>query len=87
MKKTILIICLIIFASLFSCKSELKEHSISNENPLQYITILGIAQDAGYPQIDCKKHCCTLYYDKKEAKKLVSCIGLVDLNEKKEMVI
>ena len=52
--------------------------SNSNENLKQYITILGIAQDAGYPQIDCEKICCQQYYDKTEPKKLVSCLGLVD---------
>ncbi|MFP4846614.1 MBL fold metallo-hydrolase [Winogradskyella sp. PE311] len=50
----------------------------------QYITILGIAQDGGYPQINCDKACCKLYYNKKESKKLVSCLGLIDLKEKKK---
>ena len=50
----------------------------------QYITILGIAQDAGYPQINCEKECCKAYYDGKEKKKLISCIGLVDMDTKQK---
>lgn len=51
---------------------------------MQYITVLGVAQDAGFPQIDCNKSCCEAYYKGEESKKLVSCLGLVDLNENKK---
>ncbi len=67
---------------LFACKSESKKST--SENQGQYITVLGIAQDAGYPQIDCNKECCKRFYDGKELKKLVSCLGLVDKNEGKK---
>ena len=50
----------------------------------QYITVLGIAQDAGFPQIHCEKDCCKAFYNKTESKKLVSCLGLVDLEEEKK---
>ena len=50
----------------------------------QYITVLGIAQDAGYPQINCEKKCCKAFYNGKEAKKLVSCLGLVDLQSEQK---
>ena len=50
----------------------------------QYITVLGIAQDAGYPHIDCFKECCQAFYDGNESKKLVSCLGLVDLKGNKK---
>jgi len=48
------------------------------------MTILGIAQDAGYPQINCEKECCKYFYDGFESKKLVSCLGLVDLENQKK---
>jgi pyrroloquinoline quinone biosynthesis protein B len=76
----ILSFCFIIF----SCKSEIKQEQKKETYPNQYITILGIAQDAGYPQIDCDKDCCNAFYDGKEPKKLVSCLGLVDLNNDKK---
>jgi pyrroloquinoline quinone biosynthesis protein B len=43
-----------------------------------FIIILGIAQDAGYPQIGCNKECCKKYWDKKVARQKVACLALVD---------
>jgi len=50
----------------------------------QYITVLGTAQDAGYPQINCQKSCCLSYHEGKVEKKLISCLGLIDLQAKKK---
>jgi pyrroloquinoline quinone biosynthesis protein B len=47
-----------------------------NDNP--YIVILGISQDAGYPQIGCDKECCKTYWDKRIEKQKVSCLALFD---------
>lgn len=59
-----------------------KNHEISNSEvsfkAKQYLTVLGIAQDAGYPQINCEKECCISYFKGEESKKLVSCLGLID---------
>ncbi|MEO1435676.1 MAG: MBL fold metallo-hydrolase [Bacteroidota bacterium] len=46
--------------------------------PDVYLKVLGIAQDAGYPQIGCRKHCCVHLWDDPSARKMVSCLGLVD---------
>lgn len=43
-----------------------------------FIVVLGIAQDAGYPQIGCSKDCCKKYWGKKIAKQKVSCLALFD---------
>ena len=43
-----------------------------------FIVVLGIAQDAGYPQIGCDKDCCKKYRDKKTTKQKVSCLALFD---------
>jgi len=75
---------LIIFCICLSCQTKHSENKI--QKPSQYITVLGIAQDAGYPQIDCEKECCMIFYDGLEDKKLVSCLGLVDLNDKKKYI-
>jgi len=40
--------------------------------------VLGNAQDGGYPQVGCKKQCCKLFWDGKEKKRNVSCLGIVD---------
>lgn len=67
----------------FGCKVENK--SIENiEKHNQYITILGIAQDGGYPHIGCQKECCINYYKGTNKRKNVVSLGLVDLeNEQK----
>ncbi|WP_250432842.1 hypothetical protein [Hanstruepera flava] len=82
--KPIQLSCIIFLIQLFSCQEKLKtEIEVKKVTPKQYITILGIAQDAGYPQIDCSKSCCQSYHDGLETRKLVSCLGLVDLESKK----
>src|SRR6185503_1901793 len=43
-----------------------------------FLIVLGIAQDAGYPQIGCDKECCKKYRDKKIPKQKVSCLALFD---------
>lgn len=40
--------------------------------------ILGVAQDAGFPQINCYKDCCKNLWGDKSLRKMVSCIGVVD---------
>lgn len=43
-----------------------------------HLLVLGVAQDAGYPQTACRKACCRLVWEGKEEKKHVSCLALVD---------
>ena len=43
-----------------------------------FIIILGVTQDAGYPQIGCDKECCKKYWDKKITKQKISCLALFD---------
>lgn len=50
----------------------------------QYITVLGIAQDGGYPHIGCQKECCKNYYNGKYPQKKVVSLGLVDLKSKQK---
>lgn len=46
--------------------------------PDQFLVVLGIAQDAGYPQAGCEKECCMAFYSGKEEKKLITCLAMVD---------
>ena len=67
-----------------SCNSKQnKKDSVSGN---QYITVLGVAQDAGFPHVNCNKECCQAYYDGKESKKLIVCLGLVDLENNKKYI-
>jgi len=44
----------------------------------QYITVLGTAQDGGYPHIGCQKKCCADVYSGKSKRKSVVSLGLID---------
>ena len=57
------------------------------EEKKPFIVVLGIAQDAGYPQIGCNKECCKKVYEKKAARQLVSCIAIVDPVSKQKWII
>ncbi len=46
------------------------------------LLVLGIAQDAGYPQIACEKKCCNAYWEGKKPGEMVCCIAL--FSEKKD---
>ena len=51
-----------------------------NTNDQDYIQVLGIVQDAGFPHIGCEKDCCLGVLP---GEYFVSCIGLVDKKSKK----
>ena len=70
MKKIILLLPLLIFCS----QSEQKPQNPSQ----QFITVLGIAQDAGYPQAGCEKANCQLYWEGKEEQRHAVSLGLID---------
>jgi pyrroloquinoline quinone biosynthesis protein B len=58
-----------------SCDAKIENKSINFE---QYLTILGVAQDGGFPHIGCQKTCCTTIYARKSERKSVVSLGLVD---------
>ena len=43
-----------------------------------YVVVLGIAQDAGYPQAGCHKACCEAVWNGDVEPKHVSCLALID---------
>ncbi|MEO1711817.1 MAG: MBL fold metallo-hydrolase, partial [Bacteroidota bacterium] len=49
-----------------------------------FLVVLGIAQDAGYPQMGCEKTCCTAVWTGQEDPQFVSSIGLVDPSAQKK---
>ncbi|MGK0366554.1 MAG: pyrroloquinoline quinone biosynthesis protein B [Saprospiraceae bacterium] len=69
---------------LVSCSPEKPVHEAKQVVPVKpntpdvFLTVLGIAQDAGYPQAGCQKACCEAVRNGKEKVKRVSCLGLVD---------
>ena len=62
-----------------SCHQQNSSPAVKAEQlPEKFLVVLGIAQDAGYPQIGCDKTCCNNFYNGKEAKKHITCLALVD---------
>jgi pyrroloquinoline quinone biosynthesis protein B len=43
-----------------------------------FVIVLGIAQDAGYPQAACRKKCCAAAWGDAARRRLVSCLAIVD---------
>jgi pyrroloquinoline quinone biosynthesis protein B len=78
-----LIIALITITSC-NTKQPKKLEEIQQPKAQQYIVVLGTAQDAGYPQINCDKDCCKVYYEGTQPKKLISSLGLVNTQTNKK---
>ncbi len=76
---------LFLVAVVLICAALLKFRS-GNQKPLlppvrlpdEFVVVLGVAQDAGYPQIGCEKECCTDFWKGKEGKKQVTSLAIVD---------
>jgi len=52
----------------------------ASDEPVSVVeaTVLGIAQDAGYPQADCQKACCRPAWDNPAKRRMVSCLVISD---------
>jgi pyrroloquinoline quinone biosynthesis protein B len=69
-----------LFAFIFFSCTQKKESNTKAKivKPRQYITVLGTAQDGGFPHIGCQKECCTSYYNGASKKQKVVSLGLID---------
>ena len=52
-----------------------------------YVMVLGVAQDAGYPQMNCKKECCKQAWGNSELQRTTSCLAIVDPISKEQWII
>ncbi len=79
------IILLFFIGMLISCQNTINNKETKNQiHSKQYITVLGIAQDAGYPHIGCQKECCTNFYNGNYKNQKVVALGLVDTKNKQK---
>jgi len=69
--------CLLLIEGCNSSKTSNKPIT-KTQLPERFLVVLGIAQDAGYPQAGCQKECCQAYWRGLEKKEMVVCLGLVD---------
>ncbi len=62
---------------LFGINCQTAKKSLTTDSN-QFIVVLGIAQDAGYPHPHCDKACCAAVVEGKEKRRNVTCLGVVD---------
>ena len=71
----------IIILATLACNKPMKENE---KTP--YVVVLGVAQDAGYPQAGCNKDCCKDAWEDPAKRKNVSCLALVDPISKEQWI-
>ena len=80
-------ICFVLLLFFTSCEQSPEkkgtDHLDEKELSSQSLIVLGIAQDAGYPQTACKKSCCTDLLKNGKKGALVSSIAVVDRTEER----
>ena len=52
-----------------------------------FIYILGVAQDAGYPQINCEKEYCAEAWENSSLQKKPACLAIVDPSTKEQWIV
>jgi len=85
MKQSILAFGLIFH--IWSCHSK-KEIPTELPTPTTpFIQVLGIAQDAGFPQANCQKKCCENAWQDLSIRRKVSCLAVIDPTENKGWIL
>ncbi len=73
------IMLLFFLCSLFAaCVMEGHSDSVEHIKNEPYVLVLGIAQDAGFPQANCTKKCCEDAWKDPKQQKMVASLGIVD---------
>ena len=80
------LISFLLFFCIIFCDKRKIEKENNTQNQRQYITVLGIAQDGGYPHIGCQKQCCINFYKGKNKRKSVVSLGLVDVDNQQKWI-
>lgn len=63
---------------LSSCTPPSSEKRVIAANHSTQAVVLGVAQDAGYPQANCQKACCQPAWDNPEKQGRVACLAIAD---------
>ena len=69
---------LVFFIIVAGCQPEDIQEFQALPSPTTEAIVLGIAQDAGYPQANCQKSCCRPAWSDFEKRKRVSCLAITD---------
>jgi pyrroloquinoline quinone biosynthesis protein B len=80
-------ILLISFVFLFACNSQEDTSTVEERPNSPFVMVLGVAQDAGYPQMNCKKECCAAAWKNPELQRTTSCLAIVDPTTNEQWII
>ncbi len=88
-----LILFLVFFCSCFENEEVIGENNDPGffipptipESP--FVMVLGIAQDAGFPQAGCTKECCKEAWDDHSIRRFVSCLAIIDPISKQRWIL
>lgn len=70
------------------CQPKQEKGSTSSGSKSGYeLMVLGIAQDAGFPQAACAKKCCTEAWKDEHQQQMVACLGLLDHEQAKSWML
>ena len=69
------------------CLISCQRKTTSFPSPTIYVEVLGVAQDAGYPQADCRKLCCKKVWENEKERNKVCCLGIIDQNQSQSWLI
>jgi len=75
-----LIYLIIIFS--FACNQPAEKTTTT-----PYVMVLGVTQDAGYPQMNCKKECCKRVWGNPELQRTTSCLAIIAPISKEQWII
>ncbi len=59
-------------------KSGREAPGLARSGAKTYLMVLGVAQDAGYPQAGCNKACCKPFWAGQAKERYTSCLGIID---------
>jgi pyrroloquinoline quinone biosynthesis protein B len=75
-------ILLVLTLFLFACNIPKEETPTT-----PYVMVLGVAQDAGYPQMNCIKECCKMAWENAELQKMTASLAIIDPTTKQQWII
>ncbi|MFY0643961.1 MAG: MBL fold metallo-hydrolase [Bacteroidia bacterium] len=78
---------LLILLACNNSESKKKQSMVKNQFAQTSLVVLGTVQDAGSPQIGCKKDCCIHLYDEPDPNRMVVSLGLISPKEHKVFML
>jgi pyrroloquinoline quinone biosynthesis protein B len=78
MNKTLITTGLLSIITLHTIAQDRKTESLRNQSGAYKLTILGTSQDAGYPQIGCRKPCCMAIREGRQTNRYVTSLAISD---------